>query len=175
MQTLSEMVLAPWIQKATALIGEPRRVGGNQFRHAMATFAILLDYKIIDPILLKASVIHDLIEDVPSTNIDELYKVDVDAGEVVKLALEVTRKRDESKREYLQRLRDHGSRRAKTLKVADRISNLTDLHTDIDNKERFQRSLEETAEFVLPIALELNVDMALELEDLMKQRREILP
>jgi len=64
MQTLSEMVLAPWIQKATALIGAPRRVGGNQFRHAMATFAILLDYKFLDPVLLKASIIHDLIEDI---------------------------------------------------------------------------------------------------------------
>ena len=29
------------------------------FRHQLATLAILLDYKIVDPVLLKASLIHD--------------------------------------------------------------------------------------------------------------------
>jgi len=68
-EKLKNLVLAPYILKATALIGKQRNVGGNQFRHAMATFAILLDYKLFDdPILLKAAVIHDLIEDVPETN-----------------------------------------------------------------------------------------------------------
>jgi hypothetical protein len=66
---LKNLVLAPYIIKATALIGKQRGVGGNQFRHAMATMAILLDYKFFDNyVLLKASVIHDLLEDVPETN-----------------------------------------------------------------------------------------------------------
>ena len=61
---LINLVLAPWIIKATALIGKRRNVGGNQFRHAFATLAILFDYKLFDDyVLLKASVIHDLLED----------------------------------------------------------------------------------------------------------------
>ena len=32
------------------------------FRHQISTMGILLDYKIIDPVLLKAAVIHDLFE-----------------------------------------------------------------------------------------------------------------
>jgi hypothetical protein len=39
----------------------------------MATLAILLDYKLFDnPVLLKAAVIHDLIEDIPETSQYEL-------------------------------------------------------------------------------------------------------
>ena len=57
------MVLAPYIQKSTALRGKYRFVGGNQFRHALGTFAILLDYHYMDPVLLKASIIHDVFED----------------------------------------------------------------------------------------------------------------
>ncbi len=68
-EKLKNLVLAPYIIKATALIGIKRGVGGNQFRHAMATMAILLDYKLFDDyVLLKATVIDDLFEDVPSTN-----------------------------------------------------------------------------------------------------------
>ena len=46
-----------------ALIGVQRRGGSNMFRHQFSTMAILLDYKIVDPVLLKAAVIHDLFED----------------------------------------------------------------------------------------------------------------
>ena len=83
MHTLANTVLAPWIQKATALIGKARRVGGNQFRHMMSTLAILIDYHYMDPVLLKASVIHDLIEDIPETNVDQLRCIDRDTNEVV--------------------------------------------------------------------------------------------
>ncbi|MFH1936055.1 MAG: hypothetical protein ABIK52_00630, partial [Bacteroidota bacterium] len=63
-EALEQLVLAPYIQKSTALRGKFRYVGGNQFRHAFGTFAILLDYHYIDPVLLKASMIHDVFEDV---------------------------------------------------------------------------------------------------------------
>ena len=59
----SSIRLAPYIVKATALIGVKRRAGSNMFRHQISTMGILLDYKIIDPVLLKAAVIHDLFED----------------------------------------------------------------------------------------------------------------
>ncbi len=44
-ETLKNIVLAPYIIKATALIGVQRKVGGNQFRHCFSTLGILLDYK----------------------------------------------------------------------------------------------------------------------------------
>ena len=53
-EKLQNLVLAPYIIKSTALIGKVRHVGGNQFRHAMATLTILLDYKLFgDPVLLN--------------------------------------------------------------------------------------------------------------------------
>ena len=65
-QHLANITLAPYIVKAMALIGVRRRAGSNMFRHQISTMGILLDYKIIDPVLLKASVIHDLFEDAPT-------------------------------------------------------------------------------------------------------------
>ena len=87
-EKLRNLVLAPYIIKATALIGKKRNVGGNQFRHGLATMAILIDYKMLDDyVLLKAAVIHDLLEEVPETNVDELRQIDEQANEVVDLVL----------------------------------------------------------------------------------------
>jgi len=64
LEVLRNLVLAPYILKATALIGVQRQVGGNQFRHCFSTLGILLDYKFFtNSILLKASLLHDLLED----------------------------------------------------------------------------------------------------------------
>ena len=167
---LENLVLAPYLQKATALIGKRRRVGGNQFRHAMATLAILIDYQVTDPIILKASVIHDLLEDVPATDPEEIARIDADGREVLRLVREVTRGR-ESKLQYLERLREHGSKRAKTLKVADRLSNLTDLHLGVFGHDFMRRYVQETAEYVVPMAFEVNANMAIELQDLLEARR----
>jgi (p)ppGpp synthase/HD superfamily hydrolase len=171
---LERLVLAPYLQKATALIGHGRQVGGNQFRHAMATLAILIDYHFTDAVLLKASVLHDLVEEIPSTDLREIRFIDADGEGVVQLVLEVTR-RAESKREYLSRMRDHGSTRAKILKVADRISNLTDLHRAIFDEAFMARYLAETREFIYPMALETNTQMAHEIQDLIDRRRKFLP
>jgi len=167
---LENLVLAPYLQKATALIGKRRRVGGNQFRHAMATLAILIDYHVTDPIILKASVIHDLLEDVPATDPEEIARIDADGREVLRLVREVTRGR-ESKLQYLERLREHGSKRAKTLKVADRLSNLTDLHLGVFGHDFMRRYVQETAEYVVPMAFEVNANVAIELQDLLEARR----
>lgn len=172
-EKLKNLVLAPYILKATALIGKQRNVGGNQFRHAMATLAILLDYKLFDnPVLLKASVIHDLIEDVPETNQHELRQIDEDANAVVELALEVSRPKEMSKILFLKSLLEQGSRNAKLLKVADRISNLTDLHRDHYSKTRMIDYLNQTEKYILPMALEVNKNMAVELTDLIAKRRK---
>ncbi len=169
---LVNLTLAPYLQKATALIGKKRRVGGNQFRHAIATLGILIDYHIIDPVILKASVIHDLLEDVENSDPNDILAIDENGAEVLALVIEVTR-REERKSDYLKRLKKHGSHRAKILKVADRISNLTDLNQDTFNLDFIENYIDETEEFVYPIALEVNENMAIEIKDLIERRRKL--
>ena len=172
-EKLSNLVLAPYIIKATALIGKKRHVGGNQFRHAIATMGILLDYKLFDNyVLLKASVIHDLFEDVPETDENEIRSIDEEADQVVDLVLEVTKPKGISKANYLKRILEYGSRNAKLLKVADRISNITDLHRDQYSKKEMCNYLDMTEKLVLPMAIEVNENMAIELRDLIKLRRK---
>jgi GTP pyrophosphokinase len=172
---LKNLVLAPYILKATALIGVSRRVGGNQFRHSFSTLGILLDYKYFtDSILLKASLLHDLFEDIPETQIEEVRQIDADANQVVELVLEVTRRKDETKPDYLQRVLDQGSVKARILKCADRISNLTDLHRDTHPDHKISDYLLQTEQFIIPMAQQVNADMVIELNDLVAKRRNIL-
>jgi (p)ppGpp synthase/HD superfamily hydrolase len=174
-EKLKNLVLAPYILKATALIGIKRGVGGNQFRHAMATMAILLDYKLFDDyVLLKASVIHDLLEDVPETNEFEIRIIDGQADQVLELVKEVTRPKDMAKADYLKRILEYGSRRAKILKCADRISNLTDLHRDTHSDQKITDYLDQTEQYVIPMAAQVNEDMVIELTDLVKRRRQLV-
>lgn len=171
---LVNMVVAPYVQKATSLRGIKRHVGGNQFRHALSTYAILIDYHYVDHVLLKASVIHDIFEDVKCVSFDEIRNLDTDGPEVLKLVLEVTRKKEEKKEEYLQRLLNNGSDNAKILKCADRISNLTDLHPDIFENEFIKKYIEETKKWVVPMAEQVNRNMLYELEDLIHRRETYL-
>jgi GTP pyrophosphokinase len=172
---LKNLVLAPYIIKATALIGKRRNVGGNQFRHAFATLAILFDYKLFDDyILLKASVIHDLLEDIPETNEAELRQLDDQANQVVDLVLEITRPKGMTKVHFLKKILENGSRNAKLLKSADRISNLTDLHRDYYTRSQMCKILDETEKYILPMAKQVNENMAIELTDLVAKRRNQL-
>ena len=173
-EALEQLVLAPYIQKSTALRGKFRYVGGNQFRHAFGTFAILLDYHYIDPVLLKASMIHDVFEDVKYVSKEEIISLDEDGPKVFDLVMEVTRKKNESKTAFLERILKEGSTNAKVLKCADRISNLTDLHSDTFDKEFIKKYIEETKGFVLPMAKEVNQHMLFELKDLIKKREASL-
>jgi (p)ppGpp synthase/HD superfamily hydrolase len=175
-QSLTELVLAPYIVKAMALIGVQRLEGSNMFRHQLSTLAILLDYKIIDPVLLKASVIHDLFEDAPTlpgvSEVD-ITRIDADGPTVFALVMEVTiRVVDgvkEPKAEYLSRLMQRGSPRARVLKLADRISNLTALGF-VHDPAFVARYLEETRSYILPYAEAVNADMFRELSDLVASR-----
>jgi hypothetical protein len=170
--TLRNLVLAPYILKATALIGVKRKVGGNQFRHGFATLGILLDYKLFhDTILLKASLLHDLFEEIPAAEMDEVRWIDQDGPKVVDMVLEVTQKKDEPKAEYLQRVLEYGSTGAKILKCADRISNLTDLHLDTHTSGKISDYLDHTEKYILPMAREVNENMVIELTDLIAKRR----
>ncbi|NQV03846.1 MAG: hypothetical protein HQ542_14440 [Bacteroidia bacterium] len=169
-EALEQLILAPYIQKSTALRGKFRYVGGNQFRHAFSTFAILLDYHYIDPVLLKASMIHDVFEDVKYVSREEIISLDLDGPMVYDLVIEVTQKKTEPKPVFLERILKEGSTNAKTLKCADRISNLTDLHTDTFDKGFIKKYIDETKEYVLPMAEEVNQHMLFEMKDLIKKR-----
>jgi len=175
LETLKNLVLAPYILQAMALIRIQRKVGGNQFRHCFSTLGILLDYKFFDDsVLLKASLLHDLLEDIPETRVDEIRSIDDESPRVVDLVLEVTKRKDETKSEFLQRILNTGSRNAMLLKCADRISNLTDLHRDTHTEESISDYLDQTEQFVIPMARKVNLNMVRELTDLVAKRKEIL-
>jgi len=115
MYNLAGMVLAPWVQKASALVGVHRQVGGNQFRHCMAAMTILIDYHFVDSVILKASIIHDLLEDFNLADQDEIRHLDTDGEKVLDLVIELTRDpKKETKKEYLERLIHHSSPRQRS-------------------------------------------------------------
>jgi GTP pyrophosphokinase len=175
--SLSRLTLAPYIVKAMALIGVQRHGGGNMFRHQLSTMAILFDYKLVDPVLLKASVIHDLFEDaatLPGVSEEAISRLDADGPAVVALVMEVTIRKvngvKEQKSDYLLRIMQQGSRRAKLLKLADRISNLTETGF-VNDADFVSRSVEETRSFILPYAEAINPNMFRELSDLVASRQ----
>ena len=175
LEILKNLVLTPYILKATSLIVVRRKVGGNQFRHCFSTLGILLDYKNYDDsILLKAYLLHDLLEDLPGTKVDEIRRIDNEGHKVVELVLEVTKRKEETKIQYLQRILATGSRNAMLLKCADRISNLTDLHRVTHTNQKISDYLDQTEQFVIPMAKKWNANMVIELSDLVTKRREIL-
>jgi len=92
----------------------------------------------------------------------------------VELVLEVTRREDETKIQYLQRVLSAGSKNALLLKCADRISNLTDLHRDTHTDQKISDYLDQTEQFVIPMARKVNAYMVIELTDMVARRREIL-
>jgi (p)ppGpp synthase/HD superfamily hydrolase len=171
MLRLKSTYLAPYMQLATALIGKVREGGGNMFRHQIDTMATLIDYGYINSVLLKASVVHDLIEDVPDFNHNLLLTVDYESPAVYDLVLEVTRFPGETKPEFLSRIHANGSRNAKVLKVADRISNMISLGFVI-NPEFIDRYTEETVRYIFPIAEEVDKAMLEELRSLVDSRRK---
>jgi GTP pyrophosphokinase len=177
---LRQITMAPYIVKATALIGIKRKAGSNMFRHQISTFGILLDYKITDSVLLKASVIHDLFEDapqMPGVSEAEIKRLDSDGTAVYDLVMEVTIRTIDGKREpkseYLLRVIRDGSPRAKILKLADRISNIYALGF-VSKPEFIRRYLQETKDYILPHAEKISPDMFRELSDLVENRELML-
>lgn len=171
-EQLNTLNIAPYIQLVYPLIDKQRRMGGNAFRHCLETFSILLDYGIVDHILLKASVIHDLIEDEDGFDQNRILQLE-DGKAVLELVLEVSRKKDESKPKFLARINNQGSFNAKTLKLADRIANLISMGQVIDLKF-IERYLKETETHIMPWAGTINKYMVLELNDLIISRKALL-
>ena len=177
--TSSEMLLlkgtylAPYMQLATLLIGKTREGGGNMFRHQIDTMATLVDYGYIESVLLKASLVHDIIEDVPDFNHNLLLSIDFESPAVYDLVLQVTRSPGEPKADFLTRIKESGSKNAKILKSADRISNMIALGFVL-NTEFISRYTDETVKYVYPIAEEADQNMFRELESLVASRRKYL-
>jgi len=170
---MSGIHLVPYIQAATLLIGKSREAGGNMFRHQLDTMAILIDYGYIDSVLLKASIVHDLIEDIPDLNHNILLSIDFESHAVYDLVQEVSRRQGETKAAFLLRIRETGSHNAKILKVADRLSNMISLGF-VNNLDFVERYINETTEYVLPIAREVSQYMTRELTDLIQSRKKYL-
>lgn len=173
MLVLKGIYLAPYMQLATVLIGKQRHAGGNMFRHQIDTMGILLDYGYIDSVLLKASVIHDVIEDVPEFNRNQILEIDSESGQVYDLVMEVTKLEGQAKSEFLKRIIEKGSHKAKVLKCADRISNMISLGF-VTDPAFIERYCEETELYIFPIALEVNFEMYQELIQLVISRRQYL-
>ena len=166
---LREARLAPYIQLATGLIGKMRSGGGNMFRHQLDTMAILVDYGYIDSILLKAAIVHDVLEDIPDFNHNLFFNIDYESHQVYELVREVTRVSGETKPDFLTRIFKSGSQNAKILKVADRISNMISLGF-VNDIEFVRRYTDETEKYIFPIAEAVNKYMLIELGDLVKSR-----
>ena len=173
MLQLKDMSFAPYMQLATGLIGKARHAGGNMFRHQMDTLAILIDYGYIDSVLLKASIIHDTVEDIPGFDTNLIINADKEGKEVLDLVLEVTRREDENKKQFLHRILDTGSQKAKILKCADRISNMISLGY-VTDPEFIERYCDETEFFLLPMAIQVDFNMYQELITLIMTRRRYL-
>jgi GTP pyrophosphokinase len=179
-QQLTGITLAPYIVRAMRLIDVPRKAGSNMFRHQMSTLAILLDYKETDPVLLKASVIHDLFEEaagLPGVTREAIECMDSDGPAVYALVQEVSIRVVDGVREpkpaYLDRIMTGGSERAKRLKMADRISNIITLGF-VNDRAFVTRYLQETRACILPHAAAVNDNMARELSDLVSNREAAL-
>ena len=150
------------------------------FRHQLETFTILLEYGYHDRILLKASILHDFIEDgndLRNVLRQQIRELDKDGEEVLKLVEEMTIREkngiEEPKSEYLTRIMTSGSNLAKVLKLADRISNVASLAV-INNIDFIKRYLKETMEFILPYAEQINKEMGIELKELIELKEKLV-
>jgi len=163
--------LFPYLSLSLKLADKPRRGGGNVFRHQMETLAILLEYGYTEPVLLKSSLIHDLLEDgthVDCHTFEDIATNDEDYAAVLALVQEVSRQvvanEEEPKSEFLLRIMLQGSEKAKILKLADRISNISALPLAGDQKF-IKNYTDETVKYILPYANNLNPAMAKELKN----------
>jgi (p)ppGpp synthase/HD superfamily hydrolase len=172
---------SPYLEFSLKLSAKPRRGGGNMFRHQMETLAILLEYGYTEPVLLKAALIHDLVEEAEHIgfyDFDEIANIDEDGTAVLALVHEVSRQvvngEEEPKSEFLLRIMQQGSEQAKILKLADRISNISALPMSGD-KQFINSYITETEQTILPYAGKVNSAMALELKNRIETILKTLP
>jgi (p)ppGpp synthase/HD superfamily hydrolase len=163
-------IVWPYIELARHLIKIERKGFGNMFRHQLETFAILIEFGYDDPVLLKASLIHDLMEDGPQagfTDFNRISATDHDGQDVYGLVQELTRRtargKEEPKAVFLERIMQTGTRHARLLKLADRLSNVNSLFST-NNKEFIKRYCRETRDHIMPYADSIDKKIACELK-----------
>jgi (p)ppGpp synthase/HD superfamily hydrolase len=168
-------IVWPYIELARHLVKIERKGFGNMFRHQVETFAILIEFGYVAPVLIKASLIHDLIEDGPQagfTDFERIAATDHDGPEVYKLVEELTRRikggREEPKAVFLERIMQTGTSHARLLKLADRLSNVNSLFST-NNKEFIKRYCQETQYHIMSHAAKIDEKMAGELERSLKK------
>ena len=113
----------------------------------------------------------------PGVTEAEIKRVDSDGPAVYDLVMEVTIRIangvKEPKSDYLLRIMQTGSRRARLLKLADRISNITALGY-VHDAAFVRKYLDQTKAYVLPHAEQVNPDMFRELSHLIESRERML-
>jgi (p)ppGpp synthase/HD superfamily hydrolase len=162
--------LWPYLDLSRLLIKKERRGFGNMFRHQMETFAILVEFGYSDPVLLKAALIHDLFEDGPKVGFTAFHTVittDEDGQDVYdlvqELSIRIENDTKEPREQFLERIMQEGSTRARLLKLADRLSNINSLMAVRDIRFIY-RYTEETKAHILPYADEIDKNIANELK-----------
>lgn len=175
MVMLSQTVLAPYVYiSATALRGKFRASSSTSFRHAMHVLSILINYGVSSPILLKAALVHDILNEVVDFDPSNISDADSDGPLVLKLVQEISRdKSNESKDDFLRRIAKTGSQEAKILISASRIDTLEDLGFSTD-RNFIKKYCAQTECFVLGMALDVNYSMYLEMLHLMASRVRFL-
>ena len=186
LEHLKSISVAKYILLIDSLKCIPRRIGGNQMRHSLAVFGICLDYELYDPVCLKLSLCHDLLEDHPhkSEQYEEIKRqireADDDGPKVLACVEEITIQNGETKEDYLKRLEASSNDIMKIIKGADRISNFTDLNTDFTNLEKIKATCIHTREYVIPMLSSVDrfryqaENMIIELTDLINNRLSIV-
>lgn len=168
-------IVWPYIELARHLIKIERKGFGNMFRHQVETFAILIEFGYDDPVLIKASLIHDLMEDGPKAGFTDFHRIvatDHDGQDVYQLVQEMTRRtaagKEEPKPVFLERIMQKGTPHARPLKLADRLSNVNSLFST-NNKEFISRYCTETRDHIMPYADEIDKRIAAELRKSLKK------
>lgn len=169
----TDLQVAYWFSKNVHFQTRPRDNGERYFEHPRRAAANLLRHGHQETKLIVAALLHDVVEDTltPSSVIVSLFGaetwdrlfllskkmpvLDPATGQVIELI-------EKSVPEYFSDIRTKGDRLTKLVKLADRLDNITDCACWPDDRKR--RYIQETREFVLPIAQETDQAYAEELE-----------
>jgi len=113
--------------------------------------ALISEMGVRDPVVLAAALLHDTIEDCGVSE-GELER-EFGPG-VARLVMTLSKAPDESKEEYMARLRE-APMEARRLKASDRIDNLRSTYCDtLWTEGKIRAYLEQTEKYILPIAVQ---------------------
>ncbi len=158
---------------ATAHAGDVRKGTSLPYIvHPLAVAESLLAIGVDDPGMIRAALLHDVVEHTPVT-VEEIRRRFGD--EVAGLVAELTRPPETfESREALSRYLRLLSPKAVIIKLADRIENVRGLQLIADDPQFVERYLNETWEVLLPFARERQPLLASMLQETYEQARRTL-